>query len=157
MKKVLFLAVALIFAGNTFSQNTEKEEIDYIQSIYGMEKKKVVAEFLQLNENQALAFWPIYDAYEVERKALGKKRIELLSYYEKNTETMTNEKSEAWMKEVIKYRQDIDKLIETYYKKVKKVTNPILAAQFYQVETYLLTASRFAIQDALPIIGGHLK
>ena len=42
-------------------------------------------------------------------------------------------------------------------KKLKKVTNPILAAQFYQVETYLLIGSPFAIQDALPIIGGHLK
>lgn len=156
MKKVLFAIVAILVSVSMYAQDVEQEEIDYIQSIYGMEKKMIVTEFLKLDEASAKAFWPVYDAYEVERKELGKQRINLLQFLDNNNETLTDELADAWMKDVIKLGAANDKLLKTYYNKVKKVTSAITGARFYQIEGYLLTAQRFAIQDALPIVGGQL-
>ena len=63
-----------------FAQSTV-EEIDYIQSIYGMEKKVIVAEFVQPENVDPAPFWEVYDEYEIERKNLGKERIALLEEF----------------------------------------------------------------------------
>lgn len=156
MKKIALVAFSLIIGINMIAQDPMTEEVDYIQSIYGMEKKNIVSQFLNLSSEQSEAFWPVYDAYEVQRKELGKKRITLLTEFETLNSEITEEKADAWMKEVIKLGKANDKLVSTYYKKVKKVVGSIKAAQFYQIETYLLTAQRFGIQDNLPVVGGQL-
>lgn len=156
MKKLFVLVLAIVASVATYAQSVEQEEIDYIQSIYGMEKKMIVTEFLKLDETTSAAFWPVYDAYEVSRKELGKGRIELLQYLEENNDSLTDDKADYWMKEIIKLRTNSDKLLKSYYNKIKKATNPILAARFFQIETYLRTAQSFAVQDALPIVGGQL-
>jgi hypothetical protein len=60
-----------------FAQSN-KEDIDLIQSIYGKEKKTIVADFIKLEGAQKDAFWKLYDEYETKRKALGQKRVALL-------------------------------------------------------------------------------
>ncbi len=39
----------------------------------------------------------------------------------------------------------------TYYDKIKKVTNPIVALQFYQVESYILSGIRVSLLESLPL------
>ena len=45
-----------------------------------------------------------------------------------------------------------DKLIDKYYARVKKVTSPIVAMRFYQLEGYLLTAIRLEILESIPFV-----
>jgi len=56
------------------------------------------------------------------------------------------------MKKVITLAKKQDKLIDSYYTKVKKVTSPITAMRFYQLEGYLLSAIRLEILDAIPFV-----
>lgn len=128
------------------------EEIDLIQSMYGIEKKAIVEEFVQPQAANSVLFWETYDKYEVERKALGKERIDLLNEFADKYETMTNEEADAWMKKVITLGKKQDNLILKYYKSVKKVTSPIVAMRFYQVEGFLLSAIRTEILDAIPFV-----
>ena len=52
-----------------------KEEVDFIQAAFGMEKKTIVANFVHPAELQKDAFWKLYDEYEIARKENAKKRI----------------------------------------------------------------------------------
>lgn len=151
MKKITLLFAGMFAALFTYAQSNT-EEIDFIQSIYGMEKKAIVEEFVQPKSENRVPFWEVYDAYEVERKELGKERIKLLEEFAGEFETMTNEQSEAWMKKVIALARKQDKLVVTYYKKAMKVTSPIVAMRFYQLEAYLLTAIRYEILDVIPFV-----
>ncbi|RLD70575.1 MAG: hypothetical protein DRI98_07530, partial [Bacteroidetes bacterium] len=84
MKKALSLtAIFLLAIATTFAQSN-KEEIELYQSIFGMEKKAIVSEFISLEGEAATEFWSLYDDYEVERKANGQKRIEVLDKYTKS-------------------------------------------------------------------------
>ncbi len=67
--------------------------------------------------------------------------------------TMTEEQAELWMNDVIKLSAATDKLIVTYYKKIKKATSPIVATQFYQIEEYILTAIRMEVLEGIPFLG----
>ena len=149
-KGVLLIALLTFFSTFSFSQ-TNPEEIDYYQSIFGMEKKQAMTEFLQLEENDP--FWNMYDEYEKERKELGKKRIEILNNYATNYLTLTDEKASELIDQSISQRKKIDKLIVTYYKKVKKGNGAKVAAQFYQLENYILVAIRMTIMEKVPFIG----
>jgi hypothetical protein len=76
MKKLLILAAVCLTTVVVAQSN--KEDIDIIQSLYGKEKKTIVADFIKLEGAQEDAFWKLYDEYETKRKEFGKKRIALL-------------------------------------------------------------------------------
>lgn len=151
MKKLALFITGITLGLFSFGQSNV-EEIDLYQSMYGIEKKAIVKEFVQPKEANKAAFWQLYESYEVERKELGKERLTLLGEFADKYENMTNEESVAWMKKVISLDEKQDKLVAKYYKKVMKVTSPILAMRFYQLETYLITAIRFEILDAIPFV-----
>jgi hypothetical protein len=46
-----------------------------------------------------------------------------------------------------------DKLIDTYYGKMKKAAGVKAAAQFVQIEIYLLSSVRVKIMENIPFIG----
>jgi len=46
-----------------------------------------------------------------------------------------------------------DKLLATYYKKMEKAAGVRAAAQFFQLEVYLLSAIRLTVMDNIPFIG----
>lgn len=151
MKKLLLIFAVVLFAGLARAQSN-KEEVDMIQSIFGMEKKALVADFMNLEGAKADSFWKLYDEYETKRKDLGKKRIDLWEQYINNYEGMSSEVADKWMADVLKLGSNTDKLLVDYYKRIKKVTDPITALKFWHVETYILTSIRQAISSELPFV-----
>ena len=152
MKKLSLLMITLIISIASYSQSAN-EEVDFVQAAFGMEKKAVVSEFIQLSDAQNQAFWDLYDQYETTRKENGKKRVALLLQYAEQYNTMTDEQADAWTKEVIKLQTATDKLIVTYYNKIKKATSATVATQFYQIENYILTEIRMEILENVPFLG----
>lgn len=142
---------AMTVAVCSYSQSN-KEEVELFQAAFGMEKKAMVESLIKLDATQKDAFWTLYDAYEVTRKEYGKKRIELIGKYMKTYKTMTAEQADSWVAEVMSLQVSTDKLLKTYYKKIKKVTDALVATQFYQIENYILAAIRMEIQEEMPLI-----
>jgi hypothetical protein len=151
-KSLLFLGLALIFSCFVKAQSN-KEEIDLFQSVFGMEKKAIVSDFLKLDDAKAPAFWALYDQYETARKEHGKKRIELLQKYAESYATLDDAKTDEIMKEMIALGNEYDKLILSYYKKIKKTSGSKVAAQFFQLETYFQSMIRTEIFGNIPFIG----
>jgi hypothetical protein len=150
MKKLtLFLAFICTFS--FLNAQSNKEEVDLMQAAFGMEKKSMVAEFVKVDAAQKDAFWKLYDEYETNRKELAKKRIALLEQYVNDYSKMTNESADKWTTESISLGKKTDDLLVSYYNKIKKVTNPIVALQFWQVESYILTGIRLSILEELPL------
>ena len=155
MKKILFFAVVLFMgAASSFAQTgTDTNEVDYYQSLFGMAKKTLVSEFVDLKDYPADQFWALYDAYEAERKELGKSRLDLLENYAKNYLTLDEAKTDELVKQMDVQKKNLDKLIFKYYKKMSSAVGAKPAAQFYQLENYLLSAIRLAILESIPFIG----
>jgi hypothetical protein len=114
MKKTGLLLILMVLGLANLNAQSAKEEVDFIQSIFGMEKKALVAEFVEPEDAQKDAFWKLYDEYETARKELGKKRIELLLKYDENFENLSNELAGQLLKEILSLTQKNDKLLSTY-------------------------------------------
>lgn len=149
MKTLLLIVILTLVFGNLNAQSS-KEEVDFMQSVFGMEKKALVAEFVKPNAAQQDAFWKIYDEYETARKELGKKRIELLLKYEENFDNLNNDLAAGLLKEVMALTKKNDKLVASYVKKVAKATDPVVAMQFHQIEMYIMSEIRRALSEGLP-------
>ena len=151
MKKYL-LIIAVIFMASFAHAQTNAEEVDLFQAAFGMEKKMIVASFVTPTEAQKDAFWRVYDEYEAQRKELGKQRIELLNQYAEQYENLTSDQAGEWTSRVIDLQKKTDKLIIKYYKKVKSISDGIVATQFYQVESYILTGIRIELLEEIPFV-----
>src|SRR6187397_718123 len=141
MKQLLLFILGSFIFFPSFAQSN-KEDIDMIQAMYGKEKKSIAADFIELPDNKKDAFWKIYDDYEAERKALGKKRINLIEKYANAYDTLTDKSTDAIIKETIAMQKSTDALIAKYYDKISKSVSVKPAAQFYQLEYYLLSMVR---------------
>lgn len=152
MKKLLVI-VGMFVSATVFAQSNV-EDIDLIQSLYGKEKKSIVSDFIQLSdESKKQTFWTLYDEYESKRKDFGKKRVELLERYAANYENMDDETTTRIINETADLGAKTDKLIATYFKKFEKEVGAKPAAQFFQLEHFLLSAVRLKIFEKMPFVG----
>lgn len=153
MKKLSIILTAIIMAQLNVNAQSDEEGIDMIQSIFGMEKKEMYVNFITAKGQVADNFWTLYDEYEVERKVLGKNRINLLKQYAENYDTHSPEQLDRMMDDLIKQKSSLDKLIKQYYKKIRNSAGSKAAAQFLQLESYILAETRVAIMENIPFIG----
>lgn len=151
MKKLILFA-AICFSLTALGQSN-KEDIDFIQSIYGKEKKIIAADFIQVEDAKKDAFWKLYDEYETKRKELGKKRIALLEQYAREYNNMDDATTTKIIKDIAALGLQTDKLISTYHAKMQKAAGAKPAAQFFQLEVYFLSVIRVAIMENIPFIG----
>ena len=152
MKKSIFLFSLLAICLSAFSQSN-LEEIEFYQSIFGMEKKAIVSSFISLEGEASDAFWSQYDEYESARKANGQKRLELLSKYANSYLNLDDETTDALVAESMKITKEHTKLIAKYYKSMKKAAGSKAAAQFFQLENYFHGVVRTSLMEEIPFIG----
>ena len=145
--------IVIIAPSSTVSAQTDKEEIEIFQALFGMEKKAIVSDFLKLDEQKGEAFWKLYDQYETERKALGQKRIKLIKHYAENYNSLTDEKIHELITDAMKQKSSLDNLINHYYRKIRIGSGSRVAGQFYQIEIYFLSAIRTSLFTSIPMIG----
>lgn len=151
MKKQLTLLLTLLVSIGTFAQSTD--EIDFVQSIWGMEKRALVEEYMDLSDQEGTTFWPAYDSYEASRKDLGKDRIAILEQYATDYESLTGEEATDLINRAIANNISIQKLMKKTYKNMSKSIDPLRVAKFVQLENYLLISIQMEIQQNIPFIG----
>ncbi len=153
MRKLHFFVSIITLFSLAVSAQSNKEEIELYQSLYGMEKKAIVAGFIKLEGEANTAFWTKYDEYEAERKAIGQKRIDLIYRYAEKYAELDEVTTEQLLKESIALNTQLDKLIVKYTKSIGKVCGSKAAGQFYQLENYLRSAEHLSIMEQIPFIG----
>ena len=149
MKKLCSIILLVAVSTIVFSQTT-KQELEVARELFGMEKKLMVANFVELPETDV--FWSIYDEYEKEREAFGEKRYNLLLEYAGNYVNYSDERLEKIMADNIKVRQEMEKLFMKYYKRVKKECGIKTASQFYMLQRFYESSIRAKVLGNLPLV-----
>jgi len=155
MKRITIICLAFAIGGFqlVIAQDTSMNELAIIQEQWGMAKKEVVGAFLDLNETEAAAFWPVYDSYDVARKELGKERYGIIEDYANAYENISDEQAIDLTNRAFKNNIAIEKLQMQYYKKMTKVVSPVEASKFMQLEKYMETVIKAQLKGQIPLIG----
>jgi len=152
MKIAMITLFSMFIISATYAQ-TSDAEAEAIINLLGVQKKEAVRVLVPVSGKDSVAFWKIYDEYAQANKITAKSRIKL---YEKTAMAygnMTPARADSLAAKYFENRQEQEKSLESYYKKIKSATNPIVAFEFYQAETWLLTQIRAQIMSQIPTYG----
>lgn len=152
MGKLFIVLIAVLLCVPALAQNSN-EESGLVKSIYGMDRKDLIARHIVLDKTQMDIFWQLYEEYEIERRELGLKRARNIAVYASKYEKMTNEDADLLMKTTFELNLRFVQLWEKTYKKMVKSISPVTAAQFIQAEMFIENMIRQELALDIPLIG----
>ena len=152
MKKIILVAICALLAVVTKAQ-TQTEDLKYLQNMFGMEKKQVVAERMKISQADSDKFWKLYEEYELFRSEISDKRAENIQQYVKNYTNITEAKADELLKNTFEINDEIAKLWQKTYKTMSKELSAKIAGQFIYLEMYFEAIGRQKLAESIPHIG----
>jgi len=150
--KYLLSLVLLLYYYAAKSQSFQ-QEIQLVENMYSLQKRKLVEQSLQLQSSDITTFWIVYDKYEKQRSALGLDRLAIIRDYAISYSQLNEKSADDIAQRCFKNDLAVQKLHQRYYTILKKKVSAIKAAQFMQMETYLQNIVRLQTQSQIPFIG----
>jgi hypothetical protein len=126
--------------------------IQLLRADLSAKKEQIVRETMQLNDQQAAIFWPIYRDYQSEQSKLAAEKLAVVTDYSGNFATITDNKADQLAQHVMQLDEKRMALREKYYATMKKALSPTVALRFFQVENQLQLIVDLQIAVNLPII-----
>lgn len=115
------------------------------------DKRAIVLKSMELTDEQLAKFTPIYDRYQIERKALMERGVNLLNAYASNYATMTDEAAGKLIKDWFKLQEDENALLRDTAKKLDKVLPTTRVLRFVQIENKLNSLLRLPAIKNIPL------
>lgn len=114
-------------------------------------KKLIVSENMNMTEEEATNFWPVYDEYQKAIGALYQKTGEVIKSYAENYDTLTDEKAKSLLNQSIAVQEDRVNLQKSYLPKFNKVLPAKKVTRYYQIENKLDAILRFDLARGIPL------
>ena len=115
------------------------------------DKRAIVLKSMALDDAQVAAFMPIYDEYQLKRKELAQRGVDLVDSYAANYGSMTDDAAKKLLKEWFALADEDTKLLKATSKKLGKVLPPTKVVRFVQIENKLTTVLRLPAVRAIPL------
>jgi hypothetical protein len=118
------------------------------------DKKLIVAETMQLTDQEGAKFWPIYDAYQADLQKINARLKTAVEGYAKdyNANTMTDAKATALTNEAIAIEEALVALKKTYVAKLAGVIPPIKIARYVQIENKVRALVNADLAAGIPFV-----
>ena len=116
------------------------------------EKKAIVAEAMQLTEEESTVFWPLYNEYNEKKYIINTKVYNLIQKYADDFETLTNEQAVELWNERMKIKNESSKLENTYFKKFLKIMDGKKVVRYFQTENKIADIVNYQIAMEVPLV-----
>lgn len=146
--------VLLILAVPTPSpaDQPDRDPLKALTEQYQRDRKRLIAENLNLTREEAKRFWPLYEQYERDLFALTERRRALIGEFAENYDAMTDEMAKKLMLDRLQLEIERDRLRKHYLPQFEKVLPVKKLARYYQLESKIRAAVEAGIADELPLI-----
>jgi hypothetical protein len=119
------------------------------------DKRTLVAANMQLTEAESKVFWPIYDAYQNDLKAINERlRNAILAY---SNASKAGPISDAMAKQLLDEATAIDdaegKLRKDYAARLTRALPAAKAVRYLQIESKIRAAIRYEMAAEIPLVG----
>jgi hypothetical protein len=118
------------------------------------DKKLLVATNMNLTEEEAKGFWPVYDAYQKDLQQLnGRYEKGLKAYADAyNKGPVPNETAKQLLDEMLAIEESEVQLKRSFVPKLEKVVPVSKVARYLQLETKIRSAVRYNLAKGIPLI-----
>lgn len=118
------------------------------------DKKLVVAANMQLTEDEAKGFWPVYEAYQKDLQGINKRLVATIKNYAEayNKGPVTDETAKKLINEAIAIEDAEVKLKRSYVPKLEKVIPGMKVARYLQIENKIRAIGKYELAANIPLV-----
>lgn len=139
-------------ANSAGQKNSVDQDVDLLRKDVRSQKKQIIAANLQLTDQEAEKFWPIYDQYTADLVKINDAKYAAIKEYAQNYETLSNEQATALTKQILAVDSSVAQLREKYVPIVNKVLTGKKTALFFQLDRRLVMLIDIQLATQLPMV-----
>ena len=145
---VLAMLLALPASGQT------EADMKILAEKIKADKKLVVAANMQLTEEEAKGFWPVYDAYQADLEKVNQRLLGTIKRYADayNKGAVPDEAAKKLINEAIAIEEMEVKLKRGYAPKLEKVIPGAKVARYLQIENKVRAVVRYELAAQIPLV-----
>lgn len=130
---------------------TVKETLDVTRQAVETQRRVLVSGALPLTEAEAKAFWPLYDDYEKERRAIELRANKLVADFMASAASLTDAQAQAMLKEALAVDEARLALRRSSSERMAKAIPPRKLVRFFQIDNKLDSVVRADISRQIPL------
>jgi hypothetical protein len=127
------------------------EAMDLKKKILFDQKRLVVMENMEFTEEEAAAFWPVYEKHQEELFQVNQRGAKLILAYASVYQTLTDEQAVKLIDEYYDVQDDRVAVMKKMAVDVGKVLPGKKAFRYLQVEAKLTAIARFELAKEIPL------
>ena len=118
------------------------------------DKKLLVAENMELTEEEGKKFWPVYEAYQEDLHKINERMAKVINEYALayNKGALLDKTARKLIDEASDIDLDEAKLKKSYVPKLSKVLSGVKAARYIQIENKIRAVVRYELASAIPLV-----
>lgn len=152
LTQIVLLALAALLALPAAAQTASDMQI-LAQKIKA-DKKLVVAANMQLTEEEAKGFWPVYDAYQADLQKINGRLLGTIKRYADayNKGPVSDEAAKKLVNEAIAIEETEVKLKRSYVPRLEKVIPGMKVARYLQMENKIRAIGKYELATQIPLV-----
>lgn len=152
LAQVVVFAIATLLALPAAAQTASNMQI--LAQKVKADKKLVVAANMQLTEEEAKGFWPVYEAYQKDLAGINKRLFGVIKNYADvyNKGAVPDETAKKLMNDYLAVEEAELKLKRSYVPKLEKAIPGMKVARYLQIENKIRAIVRYELAAQIPLV-----
>ena len=153
MKKVLLTLGFILFAlSSVNAQFFKQSDVEIYKNKVEDKALDIMKENIDLQEDQAQIFWPLYKAYRAEVDTIMNKELEVLEEYLMNYYMLSERRAAKLMGDVLHFKREKLDLKEQYVNVMVKVLPAQTVARFFQIDSRINVMIQNQRSERIPLV-----
>ena len=149
---ILGLPATVVRAAQPPPGPTAEANLDVLVDAIRSNRKALVAVNLNLTDDEAAKFWPIYDRYQKEINATGDRLVGVIQDYTANFSDLSNDKAMQLVNDYLAVEADRVKVKRAYLDEFATALPGRKVARFYQIENKMDAVIRYNLAATIPVV-----
>ena len=149
---LILMGLVMVWASLAAAQDKPADNMLLVVEKIRADKKLFIAENMQLTEDEAKAFWPVYERYQDELFLLRALTIKLINDYANAYGKMDNDTAKSLLNEYMTIESLGLKLRQTYLPKFRECLSEVRVVRYYQIENKIDAALMYELAAKIPLI-----
>jgi hypothetical protein len=137
---------------NNPAQSTADKDIDLLRKDVRSQKRQIIASNLQLSDQEAEKFWPLYDQYTADLVKINDAKYSAIREYAASYSTLTDDQATRLVRQMLSVDQAVAELRLRYTTIFNNVIPGRKTAVFFQLDRRLVMLIDLQIASQIPMI-----
>jgi hypothetical protein len=151
---VIASSLAALGVFGVVAQDLEVSSMDVLREQLDLDKRAVVEDNLVLTATAAAAFWPIYEEYQRELRAIDERVVKLVNEYVEAYDrgSVTDALAKRLLDEALTLEQAEVALRRRYAARLTGMIPAVEAARYLQIERKIRAVVEYDLADRIPLV-----